>query len=177
MHRLFVALRPPPTLRGALAATTSGVRGARWQSDEQLHVTLAFLGNVDTRIAEDVAASLGLARGGPIELAVEGVDGFSRKGAFTSLHALVRPTPALEALQASVATVVRRSGVIVERRGFRPHVTLARLPRGAASPSEWISEHVGLRLPSVQIDRFILFESFLGPDGADYVPRATYPLI
>ena len=47
MHRLFIALRPPSAIRNALIDTTEGVEGARWQFDEQLHLTLRFAGEVD----------------------------------------------------------------------------------------------------------------------------------
>ena len=56
MHRLFVALRPPPAVRAALAATMDGVPRARWQDDEQIHLTIRYIGEVDRRVAEDVVA-------------------------------------------------------------------------------------------------------------------------
>ena len=49
MHRLFVALRPPEDARDALIDTMEGVEGARWQFDEQLHLTLRFAGEVNAR--------------------------------------------------------------------------------------------------------------------------------
>ena len=44
MPRLFVALRPPEPVLDALLDAMGGIDGARWQDDEQLHCTLAFLG-------------------------------------------------------------------------------------------------------------------------------------
>src|SRR3546814_13749731 len=46
-HRLFVALRPARPVRTALIAAMHGIAAARWQSDEQLHLTLRFIGEVD----------------------------------------------------------------------------------------------------------------------------------
>ena len=62
MHRLFVALRPPPPVRARLLSLAGGVPAARWQDDEQLHVTLRFVGEVDRPVAEDVAACLARVR-------------------------------------------------------------------------------------------------------------------
>ena len=59
MHRLFVAIRPPAEIRRALTALMGGVAGARWQDDDQLHLTLRFIGEVDHHRAEDIAAALG----------------------------------------------------------------------------------------------------------------------
>ena len=58
MHRLFVALRPPPAIRAALIDAMDAVPGARWQDDEQLHVTVRFLGEVERPVAEDAALAL-----------------------------------------------------------------------------------------------------------------------
>ena len=57
MHRLFVALRPPPDIRDALVDAMDELPGARWQDEEQLHVTLRFIGEVDHHRAQDIAAA------------------------------------------------------------------------------------------------------------------------
>jgi len=59
MHRLFVAIRPPDRIRDLLLGAMGGISGARWQQDEQLHLTLRFLGEVDRHQARDVHAALG----------------------------------------------------------------------------------------------------------------------
>ena len=47
MPRLFVALELPEPLRQAVGGLQSGLRGARWLDEDALHLTLAFLGEVD----------------------------------------------------------------------------------------------------------------------------------
>ena len=54
MPRLFVAIRPPQRVRDALLDTMGGIDGARWQDDDQLHLTLAFVGDVDSRQTDDL---------------------------------------------------------------------------------------------------------------------------
>src|SRR6478736_1792645 len=70
MHRIFVALRPPLAMREALLALRTGLPGARWQTDEQLHLTLRFVGEVDRPEAEDVAAALGTVDGPAPQIAL-----------------------------------------------------------------------------------------------------------
>jgi len=54
MHRLFVAIRPPAAIRAILLGAMGGISGARWQSEDQLHLTLRFIGEVDRhRAGED----------------------------------------------------------------------------------------------------------------------------
>jgi RNA 2',3'-cyclic 3'-phosphodiesterase len=77
MHRLFVALRPPPAIRDMLIDTMGGVPGARWQDDEQLHITLRYIGEVDRRMGEDVAHALAGIHGVPLSLSIAGIGSFS----------------------------------------------------------------------------------------------------
>ena len=51
MHRLFVALRPPEPVRDLLLDTMDGAPALRWQDDEQLHLTLRFIGEVERPLA------------------------------------------------------------------------------------------------------------------------------
>src|SRR3546814_11542892 len=100
MHRLFVALRPPPDIRALLIAAMGGVRAARWQNDEQLHLTLRFIGEVDRPIAEDVVAALGRVHAPPITAAIAPVGPFEKRGRPDANRAVVAPGEPLAALPA-----------------------------------------------------------------------------
>ena len=76
MHRLFVAIRPPRPIRERLMAAMGGISGARWQSDDQLHLTLRFIGEVDRHRAGDVHAALGAIRHPALEIALNGIGTF-----------------------------------------------------------------------------------------------------
>ena len=58
MHRLFVAIRPPEPVRDLLIDAMDDSADFRWQDDEQLHLTLRFIGEVDRPVADDIAAAL-----------------------------------------------------------------------------------------------------------------------
>ena len=51
MMRLFVAIALPDAVTASLALIQAGVPGARWQTREQMHLTLRFIGEVDGRDA------------------------------------------------------------------------------------------------------------------------------
>lgn len=171
MHRLFVALRPPPAVRTALAATMNGVLQARWQDDDQLHLTVRYIGEVDGRMAEDVVLALGQVRAPPIEVALSGVGAFDKKGRVDALWAGVAPHDALAALHRKVDHALIRLGLPPEGRAYLPHVTLARISRGAAFGPEierWQAVHAGLSSPPFTIEHMTLFESHLGGEAARY---------
>ncbi len=68
-----------------------GVPGARWQSDEQLHVTLRFVGEVDRHQAEDIAAALGHVRHPRSMLRTGPVGTFERQGRIDTLWVGIQP--------------------------------------------------------------------------------------
>ena len=66
--RLFIALSLPDALATQLIASMGGVAGARWQNAAQLHLTLAFLGEVDAASLPDLDAGLSAIAMPPIAL-------------------------------------------------------------------------------------------------------------
>src|SRR4051812_49629661 len=79
MHRLFVAIRPPEAIRDLLIDAMDDSADFRWQTDEQLHVTLRFVGEVDRPIANDLADALGGIRADRLELRISGVGRFAQR--------------------------------------------------------------------------------------------------
>lgn len=171
MHRLFVALRPPPEIRDQLLETMDLVAAARWQDEEQLHLTLRFIGSVERPVAEDVVAALSQVRGPTMSIALSGVGQFERRGRTDALWAGVTPHDALSALNRKIDRALVRTGLEPERRTYLPHVTLARFSRGNGSASEaerWLARHARLTSPVFEIRHFGLYESHLAHEGARY---------
>lgn len=176
MHRLFVALRPPEPLRDLLIdAMEDGPTGVRWQSDEQLHVTLRFVGERDSRVVEDIASALGAARSPRLAIALSGVGRFdqSRRGA---LWAGVAPREPLKSLHDKVDRACVLAGLQPEGRAYLPHVTVARWSNGKIDPRDWLLRHAKLSSAPFEIDHFGLFESTLSRHGAHYEEIARFPL-
>lgn len=176
MHRLFVALRPPPAIRARLIAAMGGVPGARWQSDEQLHVTLRFIGEVEAHVAEDIALALAGVRFPPVEVMLDGVGSFARRGRMHALWAGVSPHDALAALHRKVDQAIVRAGLAPEGRAYLPHITLARLNASARASEGFLADQAGLASAAFAIDHFILFESHLGHEGVSYRAVERYSL-
>lgn len=174
MHRLFVAFRPPEPVRNLLVDTMDGVPALRWQDDEQLHLTLRFVGEIERPLAEDLAAALGTLRFAPFAIRVAGVGRFDhhQRGA---LWAGVEPRAPLAALAAKVERICVSVGLPPERRVFHPHITLARWGRGqGASLDPWLTHHAALRSEEFRVDAFTLYESHLGQGGAHHEGVANY---
>ena len=180
MPRLFIALRPPQAVRDALIDAMEGVEGARWQDDEQLHLTLRFVGDIERPAANDLAAALEDVRWPAFELRVKSVGAFERGGPRSggphALWAAVPATPQLEGLRQKVERACESAGLGRETRKFTPHITLARLGRSSGPIGGWLAKFGDLAAGPWQVEDFVLYESHLGHTGAHYQAVARYPL-
>ena len=176
MHRLFVALRPPADIRAYLLAQMGGIANARWQSDDQLHVTLRFIGAVDRPMAEDAATALAAIHAPAVTARLDGVGQFDSRGRPNALWAGLSPHAPLAQLHKKVDQALVRAGLAPERRAYLPHITLARMNSGSGAADRFLADHASLSSPPFTFDAMILFESHLGREGARYEAVARYPL-
>lgn len=176
MHRLFVALRPPREIREiCLEAMAGGPSRWAWQVDEQLHITLRYIGEVDRRTAEEIAQLLENFYAPAPFVRLAGVGIFDH-GPRSALFARLTPKEPLESLHRKIDRLLVQLGLEPESRAYLPHITLARRRSGADDPQGWLEQQAGLSSPKVEITHITLFESLLGKQGASYQPVARYPL-
>jgi 2'-5' RNA ligase len=176
MHRLFVAIRPPEPIRDLLIDAMDDSPAFRWVGDEQLHLTLRFIGEVERPLANDIAAALARVRFPPFELRIAGIGRFDRKGG-GALWAAVEPRKPVAELAAKIERACVAAGVEPERRVFHPHVTVARYNRrNAEGARDFERRNSGLSSEPFPVDRFILFESHLSRHGPHYEEVAEYRL-
>jgi 2'-5' RNA ligase len=100
--RLFVALAIPTPVAQSIMLIQGGVPGTRWQTREQLHLTLRFIGEVENRDAamlDDVLAGI---EAPGFDLQLHGVGQFGNKQPH-ALWAAARANEALAHLQRKVA--------------------------------------------------------------------------
>lgn len=172
MMRMFVAVCPPAAVRATLLAAMGGIAGARWQDDNQLHLTLRFIGDVDRHTAADLVAALGAVRHPPIAARLGAVGHFATRGRPGAVWVGVEPAAALTALHHKVDQAVVRAGVPADTRAFVPHITLARLGRDAGP----LGSFMATPMPAAAFDvtGFTLFESVLTRAAAAYHPLVTF---
>ena len=175
--RLFVAISLPDDLRMRLAGLTNGLPGARWISEDNLHLTLRFLGELDGAAASDLDEALAGIHMPAFEVAIRGVNHFGDGRNLRALWAGVEPNPELTRLHDKIEQAVIRSGLPPNRRKFTPHVTLARFKSNPGLRLQaFLSCHALLRLAPFWVEGFTLFSSHLARDGAIYRAEADYEL-
>jgi 2'-5' RNA ligase len=176
MHRLFVAIRPPEPIRDLLIDAMDDSPDFRWQDEEQLHLTLRFIGEVERPLAEDLAETLGRVRAPALELRIAGVGRFEQRSS-GALWAGVEPKLPLAALAAKIDRVCQDNGLEPERRAFHPHITLARWKgRRTREVQDFLERKRGLTSETFELTEFTLYESQLSRHGAHYEAVANYAL-
>ncbi len=176
MHRLFVAIRPPEPIRDLLIDVMDDSADFRWQNDEQLHLTLRFIGEVDRHVAADLTDALGRVRAPRFTGRIKSLGSFDHRNA-GALWAGVEPKEPLAALAAKVERVCQHIGLEPERRAFHPHITLARWKgRRTREVGDFLDRRRGFVSEPFEVDTFTLFESRLSRHGAHYEEIVSYPL-
>jgi 2'-5' RNA ligase len=177
MHRLFVAIRPPEDIRDLLIDAMDDSPALRWVGDEQLHLTLRFIGEVERPTADDISGCLAGIRFPAFQLRISGVGRFERRNG-GALWAAVTPREQVAELAAKVERACIRAGVEPERRAFHPHITLARWSRRNAEAVHALEQrNADLASASFDVGQFTLFESQLSRHGPHYREVESYSLI
>jgi len=177
--RAFVALDLPEELLEPIARLQAGLAVGRVMPEENLHLTLAFLGDVAEPEAMAVAEALAGLRLPAVTLTLKGLDLFG--GRRPAVLALCAGGEGLDRLHDKVAQAVRGAGVTLPRERFRPHVTLARFRRemGAkdqARLGEFLALNGTFALPPARAETVTLYRSHLREEGAIHEPLAQVAL-
>ncbi len=176
--RAFLAVPIPEPSLTALVRLQGTLPFGRPVPEGNLHLTLAFLGQVGAEVLETLDDLISTARLPGAEVVFGGLGTFAEMERGL-VFAEVRPDPALEALQAKVAQLARGAGADLPRRRFRPHVTLMRSNRQPKGPArDRLATALGQScdIPSFHADQMNLYRSDLTPDGARHEVLAEYPL-
>jgi 2'-5' RNA ligase len=162
--RLFVAVRPPPTVVDQIAVLPRPDEpGVRWVPSDQWHVTLRFLG--ESTVSDAAAALEAPLPVGPVE-AVLG-PAVSRLGR----SVMCLPVRGVDALAAALTARTAGIGEPPPARPFAGHLTLARLRHRAACGLAGTPFHA-----SFPVNEVALVRSELTDRGAVHTVELVVPV-
>lgn len=181
MIRAFVALEVPDEAASVLEGAQAGLRLGRLVPRENLHLTLAFLGEHPGPIIEDVHHALDGLRAVAVDIQTTGLGMFGDARPRT-VFADVAPNEPLVALRKKIRQAARGAGVALASERFHPHITLARFGSGLVGEDAGAAEAFAARnnrraVTSFRATSVCLFRSYLGRSGAIYEVMAEYPLM
>ncbi len=177
MIRLFIAVELPPDIRSYIKDLGRGIPGARPIREEQIHLTLNFLGEVEGTMFKDIRECLLKVKKNPFPIQISGVGHFPPRGKPRVLWAGVTPADEVIRLKKRVDKELLTCGLKMDKRKFIPHITLARL---RDSPIQRVTAFLAgnsfLKTPEFTVDSFHLFSSRLGRNGAIHTLEESYEL-
>ena len=147
-------------------------RGVRWVKPGRMHLTLAFLGEVDGDFVASAKRGLsdGVRESVPFSVRLDGFGAFPNPGRARVIWVGVdEGRDALCRLQKLIVKELRKIGYRPERRPFSPHLTLGRLrvPADVSGVCACLFQS-----DEFLVDRVALYESVLRPQGPEYTRLA-----
>ena len=186
-YRTFIAIELPPPIRRLLKDHIDKLRAqfpdvrASWSREDNLHLTLKFLGDVAVSRISDLSAACEEAAAGTnsFVLQIGGCGTFPPRGKPKVLWIGVSTNDAhpLMLFHAAVEAACAARGFTREARTYHPHLTIARL-REAKDSRALAERHreCDLTAQSFQVSEIVLFRSELSSKGSKHTPLSRHRL-
>ncbi|MCX6035867.1 MAG: RNA 2',3'-cyclic phosphodiesterase [Chloroflexi bacterium] len=189
MLRSFVAVEIPTEIQNALARSTAPLQKAlpkpliRWVAQQNVHLTLKFLGDVSPANLERLAKALKAEalNHQTFTLSVGGLGAFPTPRRARIIWIGLEAPAALTALLRGVEAVAARLGYASDDRPFSPHLTIGRVGQKVSGTDlqrirTALEGTIVGALGTVRVDAVHIFKSDLQPGGSVYTHLYTLPM-
>jgi len=174
--RAFIAVDIGEEIRTALGKVQRILQRAhadvKWVKPENIHLTLAFLGNVSIDKIRPLETALDLAcqSQAPFSIHVAGTETFGKPRHPRIIWAGITESPALAELQQQTVEALHSVDIEFDARPFSPHLTLGRVksPKHITALLDALEPEKDSAFGSVEIAEALLIKSALKPAGAKY---------
>lgn len=176
--RIFIAIELPATLRQRIINHIDCLRSAipdiraSWSREDDLHLTLKFLGDIRVESVErlSVTASAAASKLDPFEIVVEGCGAFPPRGQPRVLWiGIDDPSGKLSELHLALEHKCAKAGYPNEERPFHPHLTIARIRKPHDSRRlAAVHRDMGFEPETVPVSTLTIMGSELRSEGSLY---------
>jgi len=163
----------------APARRVAGDGSVSWTKPEQMHLTLAFLGEQPPEALERMyGAAMPCSELQAFDASLTGVGAFPNpRRAHVLWLGISQGASELSALAERLCSGLRAAGFELETRPFRPHLTVARVKRGGERDAERaLSAATVAEVARFRVSRLLLMKSELSPKGARHEEVRAFPL-
>ena len=184
--RVFCAIELSTSARASLTNHINRLRElvpharASWSREESIHLTLKFLGKIETSLLGRLsdAAARAVSDFSPFQLTFEETGVFPQQGSPRVLWIGVRDeTGKLAELHERLEDRCAREGFAREERPFHPHLTIARLrkPQGARALAA-VHKEMSFEPAAVAVAELLVIRSELSDQGSRYTVISRHSL-
>lgn len=174
--RAFIAVEIGSEIRARLGELQKQLKKAnadiRWVQPENMHLTLAFLGNVPVEKFQPLENALNatLRKLEPFQLTAYGTGVFGRRSRPSVVWAGIEESPPLLNLQERVVSALEAAAIPFENKRFHPHLTLGRFKSLSHLDElfQTLEKEEARFFGTTEISSVELIKSELKPTGAEY---------
>jgi 2'-5' RNA ligase len=178
MKRIFIAIKTEPeeTFLNIISSLKAGLErdSIKWAKVENIHITLAFLGNTEDSIINNLIRMLeekckGLT---PFDLKMKGTGVFKNYSDPKIIWIGVEQSERLSELYEVVLSGLKVLNIDLGDKPFNPHITLGRIKHlhDKIAFRNVLEQFRNTEIQKVPVNEVILFESVLYPSGPVYTP-------
>jgi RNA 2',3'-cyclic 3'-phosphodiesterase len=184
VKRIFIGIgfEEKQRLRELVSSLRSAMtnESVKWTDPDNIHITLAFLGNTDENSLPVLADYLreNCESSGQFELLLKGLGLFKNIRDPKILWTGIEQSAELKQLHVRVQDAVLKAGLKTEDRPFSPHVTLGRIRsiNDRSLLGSILNEFRNTEIQKIHVGKITLFESILGHEGSIYNPLKEFRL-
>lgn len=184
MKRIFIAIKVNPDkpflemLNSFKSTLNKDV--IKWINPENIHITLAFLGNTENDFIKEIGSMLERTckNYGGFELMIRGTGIFRNINDARIIWTSIDHSEQLLNLAAKILKGLAEIDVKPDDKPFKPHITIGRIKHlnNRENFKQMTEQYRTVELQKVQVDEVILYESILLENGPKYVALGRYNL-
>ncbi len=176
MIRVFTAIRLPEDIKRSLTLLKGNLRGAKWVSQENLHITLRFIGEVTEKDLQGIKEELRNISFYPFKLKLKDLGHFSAKSTPRVLWVGVDPKEEILELKERIDTGLLNLNIPRDKKKYVPHVTLARF-KGSnfEEVAQYLQAGLGFFTREFELNEMVLFSSKTKEDEPQYSIEEIFP--
>jgi 2'-5' RNA ligase len=172
--RAFISadIVPSEALVNVLRRLASSRADLKTVKPELMHLTLKFLGEAEESLVDEIVVRIAKAAEGqqPFKIRLKGMGAFPSMSNIRVVWVGIENGGPLERIAEELDESMSELGFEREKRGFKPHLTLARTrsARNIANVQEILMENAATDYGEYTVDRVLLKKSVLTPKGPIY---------
>ena len=176
MPRLFVAIDLPERIRGDVSSLYEAIHGASWTPEDNLHLTLRFIGEADGDAIQRIDSALRSVEFKPFTMRLKSTGFFPPRGQPKILWCGVARNEELLSLQKQTErALTSKASLPPQDRKFSPHITIARLKDSPEQKlAQFLTTNALFETENLTVSKITLYSSLLKRDGAVYTKEAEY---
>jgi 2'-5' RNA ligase len=182
--RCFTAIEIPENIKKSVADIIDNLKKSasdvKWVSDENIHITLQFLGETEESLIPVIKGALYkiLATYSSFYIKIADVGCFPSGKRPRVIWVGIEESQALINLYEDISSEMVKFGYKKEERGFTPHVTIGRVKsnRNIGELLRRLEEFKVADFPAFEVQNIRLMKSELKPSGAKHYCLAEIPI-